>query len=126
MAIQISWHHLDPSPTVEAEISRHYDKLFQYCNDITSARISLDHSQKQGSLHSYSITLEVKVPNKEIVVSHDPGGEAAHHDLHLLVHRSFESAARQLRDYNAIRHGKVKRHGPKPSVTNDDLEAGAL
>ena len=114
MNIQINWLDIAPSPALEDEIQKRFEKLQQFCDEITAAYISIDQIHRShGRTHSYNVTLELHVPDTEIVVSHHPGGEATLHDLYLLLHRTFDTARRQLQDYVRIRQGKIKRHVPQ-------------
>lgn len=116
MNIQINWLDIAPSPALEDEIQKRFEKLQQFCDEITAAYISIDQPHRSHRrVHSYNVTLELHVPNKKIVVSHHPGGEATLHDLYSLLHRTFDAARRQLQDYVRIRQGKVKQHVPQPT-----------
>ena len=119
MDIQITWHNLDPSAAVEADIQQRFDKLMTFCDSVTAAHITLDrpnlnqsqtNDQVSRRTQTYSVVMEIKVPDSDIVVSHTPNDERISHDLHRLIHHSFDAARRQLQDYVRIRRGKVKHH----------------
>ncbi len=109
MELQIAWHAMSPSESVEEEARRRFEKLLTFFDQIHTARLSIDQSgSKTGQSHVFDVVLELHVPGREIVVSHSPQNDR--HDLHRLVHHAFDAARRQLQDYNRIRQGKIKHH----------------
>ncbi len=109
MTIRISWHNLEPSPAVETAIEKHHQKLLQFSNLPTSARISIDRPNPTQGHHSpYKVMLELHLPGEPIVVSHTP--PEMDHDLYALLRHTFDAARRQLQDTVRIRRGKVKHH----------------
>lgn len=115
MNLDIAWHNIPRSQAVEDDIQKRFEKLCTVCDDVTSARISLDqphHPQKRP--HAYSVVLELHVPNTTIVVDH-AATDDQRENLHQLIHHTFNAARRQVQDYRRVRQGKVKRHSvPQP------------
>ncbi|MFT7654857.1 MAG: ribosome-associated translation inhibitor RaiA [Limisphaerales bacterium] len=121
MTIRISWHNLEVSDAVEETILKHYEKLAQFCDTLTSARISLDRpNPSHGSNDQFAVLLELHVPGEPIVVSHNHTD--SDHDLYALLHHTFDAARRQLQDYVRIRRGKVKHHEPRAKLTPETVE----
>ena len=120
MNLDIAWHNLSPSPAVEEDIRKRFDKLCTLCDDITSARISLDQPHHPNSRpHAYSVMLELRVPSTTLVVDHAATDEQRKH-LHQLIHHTFDAARRQVQDYRRVRQGKIKRHSePQPPPLNE-------
>ncbi len=122
MKLDISWHNLERSDSVEADVQKRFEKLQQFCEDITGARISLDqpHHPDQKP-RKYGVVLELHVPDSTIIVDH-AGNSEVQGDLHQLVHHTFDAARRQVQDYSRIRQGKVKRHSkPVAPLVDDDI-----
>ena len=120
MNLEIHWHNLAPSASVEDDVRKRLNKLEQFCSDITGARVVLDqpHHPDQRP-RQFAVKLEIQVPNSTIVVDH-AGKPGAQLDLHQLVHQSFDAARRQVQDYSRVRQGKVKRHSkPAPPISPD-------
>lgn len=110
MDIQITWHHIEPSPALEADIRNRFAKLQKFCNEITSARISVDQpNHPHNRPHRFRVLLELQVPHSTII-AHDGGNDSNSHDVHKMVHQAFDAARRQVQDYVRIRQRKVKRH----------------
>jgi ribosome-associated translation inhibitor RaiA len=119
MDIQITWHNIEPSESVEADIKQRFEKLVTFCDQITKAHITLDRPNLNNSQaneqisrrsHTFNVVLEIHVPDTEIVASHTPADERVKQDLHRLIHHAFDAARRQLQEYVRIRRGKVKHH----------------
>ncbi len=110
MSLEIAWHNLEPSPSVEREVHQRFQKLESICPEIMGARVAIDqpHNSKQHP-HRYEVTLDVHVPGSTMVINH-AGREDIQSDLHQLVHHTFDAARRQVLEYTRIRQGKVKRH----------------
>lgn len=112
--IDINWHNLEPSSTVEADIRKRFTKLHSYADDITKARISLDQPHHPSRKpHSFHVMLELHIPGTPIIAhqpptGHGPVDEAL--DIYLLIHRVFDAAQRQLLDHNRLKQGRAKQH----------------
>ena len=109
--LQISWRNLDKSPSLEAAVRKHARKLERYFQPINSCRVMIEkpHDQHhQGNL--FHLRLDIRVPDKEIVVDRSGDHNHQHEDIYIALHDAFDAAARQLQDYNAIRQGQTKRH----------------
>lgn len=125
MKLDIAWHNIPPSKSITDEVNNRFEKLRKLCDDIISARISLDqphHPNKRP--HAYSVMLELHVPNTTIVVDHARSEEQSE-NLHQLLHHTFDAARRQVRDYRRVRQGKVKRHStpqPPPHEEANELD----
>lgn len=109
--LEISWHHVDKSDALEARIRVHVDKLEHFYDGIISCRVSVEQphgSHRQGNL--YSLHIEVKVPDREIVVKRDPAEHHTHEDVYVSLRDAFDAVKRQLEDYARKRRGKTKQH----------------
>jgi ribosomal subunit interface protein len=109
--LQITWRNVEKSEALEAEIRAKANKLDDFCDTIISCRIVVEASHRhhhKGNL--YRIRIDVHVPDKEIVVTRDPGDEHAHEDIYVSVRDAFDAVRRQLQDYTRIRRGSIKPH----------------
>ncbi|MFK7912430.1 MAG: HPF/RaiA family ribosome-associated protein [Pseudomonadales bacterium] len=123
MSLEISWHNMAPSEAVEEDVRKRYAKLHHFCDDISSARVTLDQPHRHRSnerLRPFDVRMELQMPHKTIVVDR-PAEPHIQLDLYLLVHHVFDAARRQIQDYKRIREGKVKRHSaPAAPPLNED------
>lgn len=120
--LQIVFDGMDSSDAVEAHVREKVAKLEQFYNHIIDGRVILkrdNRRHRKGPV--YSMTIEMSVPGKKLVVSHDPGNYHRH-DQHLmpLINDAFAAMSRQLEHFGQIQRGEVKAH-PEPlqgRVTN--------
>jgi ribosomal subunit interface protein len=110
--LQITWRDMPPSPAIEAEIRERVAKLAQFHDHIVSCRVVVEsphEHHRKGKF--YQITIDLKVPGKEIVVSREPGQNHAHEDFYVALRDAFDAARRQLQDHSRVIKGVVKEHG---------------
>lgn len=109
--LQITWHGVDQSEAIEADIRDKADKLDQFCDNIMSCRVVVEaphgHHHK-GKL--YRLSIDIKVPGKEIVVKRNPAEHSAHEDVYVAIRDAFDAARRQLAEFTRERRGDVKAH----------------
>ena len=111
LPLQITWRNVPKSEFVEADIRAKAEKLDEFYDHIMSCRVVVEQSHgrhKKGNL--YHLSLDIKVPDKEIVITRDPAEHHAHEDMHVAIRDAFDAARRQLQDYVRMRRGHVKRH----------------
>jgi ribosomal subunit interface protein len=123
--VQITFRHLDSSPSVKAAIQRKIDQLERFFPRITSIKVIIEPShlkRKQGNL--FHIRIDMTVPGRNIIVRRDPSLHQAHEDIYVAIRDAFLAARRQLEDYvrfqfqqqvktlNPISHGRIHRLFP--------------
>jgi ribosome-associated translation inhibitor RaiA len=109
--LQIVWRNVPKSDALEADIRARAEKLDEFCDKIMSCHVTVERPHgrhRKGNL--YRIHLDLKVPDKEIVVTRDPAEHHAHQDMYVAIRDAFDAARRQLQDYVRIRRGDVKKH----------------
>ena len=109
--LEISWHQVDKSEALEADIRKHVAKLEEFHTNIISCRVAVEKANgrhQQGNL--YSIHVVLKVPDRDIVVDRNQGDKHAHEDAYVTVRDAFDAVKRQLEDYARKRRGDVKAH----------------
>lgn len=129
LPVQITYRNMDPSNAVTERIHEEAGKLDEFFSRITSCRVLVEaphRHHKWGGL--YHIRIELGVPGKELVVSHEPSVHGAlgqdeevalkkhielhpeHKDVYVAIRDAFASARRQLQDYAKRLRGEVKSH----------------
>lgn len=112
--LQITFHQLEPSPALEADVRKWVDELEKFFDRIVSCRVLIEAPHRhrhQGRL--YRVRIEIGVPGDRIVVRRSPDEHAAHFDAYVAVRDAFREARRQLEDYVRRLRGDVKSHvGP--------------
>lgn len=115
LPLQITFRHMDSSAAVEARIREEAEKLDQFCDQIMSCRVVVESPHEhhhQGRL--YHVSIDLKVPNRELVVSHGHKKDHAHEDVYVAVRDAFNEMQRQLQDHSRVQRGKVKEHETPP------------
>jgi ribosome-associated translation inhibitor RaiA len=122
MPVEITFRHMEPSPTLEARIRQRAAELDQFFDRITATRVVIEcrhPRQHQGKL--FEVVVDLKLPGSEIVVGRDPGMNHAHEDAHVAVRDAFDAARRQLEDYARKRRGDVKHHATTAGPNSSNL-----
>lgn len=109
--LQITFHEITFSPTVERRIREKVGDLEKMFDGITRCRVSveLDH-QRHRKGNMYAVHMNLHVPGKEIIVGHQGRADHAHEDVYVAIRDAFAAAARQLADYVRRRRGHIKNH----------------
>jgi ribosome-associated translation inhibitor RaiA len=122
--LEITFHDIDPSASVEAEIRRRAAKLERFAADIVCCRVTVEAPHKHhrhGRL--YRVSIDIRIPGTEIVVSRDPAAHHTHEDVYVAIRDAFRAARRRLQDTVRIRRGDVKLHGlPFQAVATEERE----
>jgi cold shock CspA family protein len=109
--LQITFHGLEPSDAIEARIHAKTAQLERFYPYITSCRVTVDaphHHQHRGRL--YSVRLDIRVPDAEIIINRDHHADHAHEDVYVAIRDAYDAAVRRLQDYARHRRGETKRH----------------
>lgn len=119
--LEIAFHNLQASESVEAEIRRQVRRLEVRYGHLTGCRVSVEalHQQHQtGNLFEVHVTLSV--PGRDLVVSREPHHARerhAHPDVYSSLREAFKAAEKQLESYKA----KQIDHASAPSTSADAL-----
>lgn len=107
--LEIAFHNLQSSESVEAEIRRQVERLETRYGQLNGCRVSVEalHQQHQtGNLYEVHVTLSV--PGRELAVSKEPHHAKeryAHPDVHTTVRDAFKAIEKQLAGLRDRRHG---------------------
>lgn len=115
LPLQISFHGLDRSEVLEANVREHATKLEEFCDRVTSCHVVLEKPHKhhhRGNI--YHVRIHVAVPRRELVVDREPEADHAHEDPYVTVRDAFKAMRRQLEDYAREIRGDVKTHAAQP------------
>ncbi|WP_297616275.1 HPF/RaiA family ribosome-associated protein [uncultured Roseicyclus sp.] len=113
-ALEIAFKHVAPTEDLKAlihEKAAHLETLF---DGITSCHVFVrapHGSQRVGNL--FEVTVEVRVPGKELVVRQHHKDVPQHAHLHVAIRDAFAAMAREVTGWKAQIGGTVKAHdGP--------------
>ena len=109
--VQITFHGMGNSATLEALIRERADKLERFHPGIISCRAVVEESarhKQQGK--EFVVRLDIRVPGAEIAVNRDHS-----EDAFVAVRDAFDAARRKLEDHARRRRGAVKARAPGPN-----------
>lgn len=107
--LEIVFHNLEPSANLERRVRERVDKLHRYFDRIVSCHVAIEAPHRsQARRLTYHVRVEVRVPEKELVVSRDPGDRDNHFDAYLAVRDAFDAMERQLEEHGRRMRGEVK------------------
>jgi ribosomal subunit interface protein len=95
---QITFRGMASSEAIEAQVRDRIDKLDRFHPRIMSCRVVVEcgpRHQTKGRL--YQVSIDIKVPGREIVVGREPANHA-HDDMNVAIRGAFDAARRQLED----------------------------
>jgi ribosome-associated translation inhibitor RaiA len=129
--IELSFQHVEPSDEIRALVLEKAGRLEQFFDGITSCHVHIRAPHKrQTTGNLYEVTVEVRVPGKELVVRHDQTDVAAHEHLRVVVRDAFAAMAIQLNRWKRQLEGNVKTHeGPlqgKVAEIHHDKDYGQI
>ncbi len=128
--LEIAFHNMSTSDSLEAMIRQHVDKLDRRHGHLIGCRVSVEalHRQHQtGNVYECHITLSL--PGRDLAVSHGPHKpklNRARPDVRASIREAFEAAERQLVEYK--RQGRVDTTPPSGSALTGQvtlIEPGA-
>lgn len=111
LPLQVTLRDMPPSAALEAAIQERVARLEKFCGDIMGCRVVVEaphRHQHQGKL--YHVRIDLTVPGEEIVVKRNPGADATHEDIYVVIRDAFDAVRRQLEDYTRRRRQDVKSH----------------
>lgn len=109
--LELTFHNMDTSPYVEADVREKAEKLTRYFDRIVGCRVVVDaphRHHRRGQL--YDVRIDITVPGDEIVVTHQGPKDHAHEDVYVAVRDAFDAAYRRLEDHARKVRGDVKTH----------------
>lgn len=109
LPLQITFRDMESSAAVETDVGHYVDKLERRYGRIMSCRVAIRHrhrNQRKGNL--YRVSVDLKIPGREIAVTSAGPKDQAHEDLHVAIRDVFDAVSRRLEDQARIRQGVVK------------------
>jgi ribosome-associated translation inhibitor RaiA/cold shock CspA family protein len=114
--LEIAFHNMQQSDSVEAEIRKRAAKLDKIYERLVGCRVSVEGLHKQHRTGNvYEVHIELMVPGQNLVISREPHKAKerfANPDVYASVRDAFKSAERRLKDFKERQRGEVKTHEP--------------
>jgi cold shock CspA family protein/ribosome-associated translation inhibitor RaiA len=109
--VQITFRGMETSPSVEAQVRRRAEELYQISDRVTACRVTLEAAHRrhrQGMI--YHVHVDLAVPGGKIVVNREPGENHAHEDMHVAVRDAFDAARRRLQGHMRRLDGQTRQY----------------
>lgn len=115
LPVQITFRHMEASAALEDAIRHRIAELDQFHHHIMSCRVVVEpqsrHSQK-GNV--YRVSIDVKVPGKELAIGRENGMNPLHEDVYVAIRDAFDAIRRKLDEDAHQQRGEVKHHVVPP------------
>ena len=111
MPLQITFHNLERSDAVEANVRSRVGKLEKFCDSIIGCRVTVEsrhHYHARG--RHFLIRIEVTVPGDTLVADRQPEGHHAYTDVYVAIRDTFDAMRRQLEDYERRQQAQAKAY----------------
>lgn len=112
--IQVAFHGLDHSSALEQKVKAAVENMTRFSDSIQKCRVAIEmpHRHHQHG-NSYTVTIQLGVPGKTIIVSEESKGREAYQCVEQALHGAVDSCQRALEEWARIRRHEVKAHNPK-------------
>ena len=112
--VEISFHNMPSSPSIEAEIHDRVAKLDKFYNHLIGCRVAVEllHRRHQTG-NVYEVHIELRVPGEDVVVSREPHHARQRYsdpDVSVALRDAFKTAERRLLEFKRKQRGEVKLH----------------
>jgi cold shock CspA family protein/ribosome-associated translation inhibitor RaiA len=112
--LEIAFHNLDSSDTVETRVRERAAKLEKLYPRLVSCRVVVEapHRQHQKG-NVFRVRIEMSVPGDTLVVSKEPNRVSERYadpDVYTVLKEAFDTAERQLKEFKERQYGEVKPH----------------
>ncbi len=111
LPLEITFRSMQPSAAVETAVREKATRLDKFYDQVMACRVTVDAPHKhhhKGNL--YHVTVDVTVPNDELVVSRNAHDDHAHEDVYVAIRDAFDAMRRRLEEYSRRRRRDVKSH----------------
>jgi cold shock CspA family protein len=116
--LEISFHGISRSESIEKIIHNDVTKLERVCDRLISCRVGIKLDQKSNvTANQFRVKIEMRVPpGHNLVVTNTSGTKEAADDLPTVVRNTFKSAHRRLKQLTEKQQGAKKSH-PEQEVS---------
>lgn len=119
--LDITFHNLDTSAAVTSRIRAAVNRLSRVCPDMISCRVVVElRSRRHQHGNLYKVSVDVRVPNAELVGGQHSGANPAHTDVDVAIRDAFDQMRRQLSAHAQQGQGKAQARTPSLASLNEE------
>ena len=112
--LAVHFHNMERSLAIEEHIREKVEKLRHFFSRYLRCQVTVERSRRHHRHgNTYRVSIDMKVPGSELVVSRDPELDHDHEDVYVAVRDAFAIARRQLVEHVDKLHGKARWHRQK-------------
>jgi ribosome-associated translation inhibitor RaiA len=119
--VDITFRNLDNSAAASSRIKTLVNRLARVYPNITSCRVvveALSRRHQHGNL--YKVSIDVRVPNAELVVGQHSSSDPAHVDVYVAIRDAFDRMRRKLAAHAQQGQGRAQaRAMPAVAATGE-------
>jgi ribosome-associated translation inhibitor RaiA len=105
---ELLFRNMQPSKDLALVVKEREEKLEHLYQHIISCRVTIGQQNKTHRTGNVlQVHIDIQVPGHTIMVNHNP----SEGDATAVIHKAFDAAAQQLKEYKARKMGHVKQHG---------------
>jgi ribosome-associated translation inhibitor RaiA len=104
LPLQISFKNMERDEQITELVKEKCNKLDRLSSEIIQCHVTVampHRSHRTGNF--YDITIDVSLPGKEIVFTHESQDEIENKDFRHVLKVAFDAVYRQIEDYNRMR-----------------------
>lgn len=109
LPLSVTFRGMESSTALERDIAHYVDKLERRFGRIMSCRVVVEAPPKHKTKgRIYQVSVDLKVPGREIAANSTGPRDAAHEDMHVAIRDAFDAVQRRLQDHARKGQGVVK------------------
>jgi ribosomal subunit interface protein len=98
LPLEITFRDFESSDAVTEAVEQKLQKLMKFYDRIERCHVTLSAPHRHHSKgKQYHIHIDLHVPGKNVIVSHDPKDDKSHEDFYVSLRDAFATAERQLK-----------------------------
>ncbi len=107
MQLDIIYHDIDSTPTVDTAVRAWADRLAKIYDRIVACHVTVSkpHRHKRHTSEAFAVNVRLDVPGAELASTNH-----SHTNVQVAIGDAFRAARRRLQDYAEVQRGDVKRH----------------
>ena len=109
LPLQVTFHGITPSNSMQRYVERRATKLDQIARDIVRCHVVIEAPHRHSREgRRYAVRIDVRMPGREIAISRELGD--SQQDPYAAIDDAFDEVKRRLREAVDVRRGDVKSH----------------